>query len=98
MWTLQESGCQRKLLVPHKDTKTSILTRGTKNVTELQFINYAKAPLVVISLPELIVVFKSEDGNTGVIRTSTVETDQSVTFIVYRSHCHSIGWSTRRPS
>ena len=62
-------------VVPHKDTKTSILTRGTKNVTELQFINYAKAPLVVISLPELIVVFKSEDGDTGVIRTSTVETD-----------------------
>ena len=75
MWTLQESGCQRKLLVPHKDMKTSILTGSTKNVTELQFINYAKAPLVVISLPELIVVFKSEDGNTGVIRTSTVETD-----------------------
>ena len=51
---------------------TSILTGSTKNVVQLQFINYPKTPLVVISLPELIVVFKSKDGNTGVIETSTV--------------------------
>ena len=75
-----------------------MLTGSIKNVTELKFINYAKAPFVVTSLPELIVVFKSEDGNIGVNETSTVETDQSVMFIVYRSHCHSIGWSTRWPS
>ena len=52
-----------------------MLTGSIKNVTELKFINYAKAPFVVTSLPELIVVFKSEDGNIGVNETSTVETD-----------------------
>ena len=55
--------------------ETSMLTGSIKNVTELKFINYAKAPFVVTSLPELIVVFKSEDGNIGVNETSTVETD-----------------------
>jgi hypothetical protein len=74
--------------------KTSALTGRTKNVPiECQFtIKHAKAPLIVVRLPELIVVFKSEDGGTGVIVTnSTVEADESGTFIGYRSHCHSIG-------
>jgi hypothetical protein len=57
------------------DMKTSVLTGRIKNVIDCQFPKYAKAPLVVIRLPELIVVFKSEDGDTGVIATSTVEVD-----------------------
>ena len=69
----------------------TILTGGVANVIEFQFLKYAKASLVVIRLPELIVVFKSEDGDAVVIGTSTIEADQSRTFIVYRRHCHSIG-------
>ena len=74
--------------------KTSVLTGHTKNVPiKCQFsIKHAKAPLIFVRLPELIVVFKSEDGDTGVIVTnSTVEADESGTFIGFRSHCHSIG-------
>ena len=95
MWTLQDSECHRNLppsFHGHEvDMKTSVLTGSTKNVIECQFLKYAKAPLVVIRLPKLIIVFKSEDGDTGVIATSTVEVDQSGMFIGYRSHCRSIG-------
>ena len=68
MWSLQESECHRKLLVlPTQQAESTHghedigLTGSTKNVIEFHFLNHAKAPLVVIRLPELIVVFKSED-------------------------------------
>jgi len=66
----------------------SILT-GSKNAP-IKFPKHAKASLVVVRLPELIVVFKGEDRDTRVPTAGTVEADQSGMLVGYRSHCRSV--------
>lgn len=65
---------------------------------QVQLAENAKAPLIVIPFPNLIIVLKCKDGNRSVITASTIEVEQCRTFICEWSNSNAVRIPPRWPT